>query len=130
MSARLTFTYDESYEPAFPVITIEIDGYDPGRQRRTTTALVDSGADGTMLPANLLQTVNALYEDSVQMRGITGNVQLVDRYTVGVTIGEHHIPAMPVVALPVENEAIIGRDILNYLSVTLNGPAYTVEIEQ
>lgn len=70
--STLTHPYDSTYAPAFPVIEIEVDGYSQVHGRQRVTALVDSGADGTMLPHEVIQVVGATYEDSVQMRGITG----------------------------------------------------------
>lgn len=124
----LTYPYDSAYNPAFPVIEIEVDGYSQVHGRQRITALVDSGADGTMLPHEVLQMVGATYEDSVQMKGITGGVQTVDRYTVTIRVGEHLVRTVHAVALPAGSEAIVGRDVLNELHVALNGPANMTEI--
>ena len=126
--SQLTFQYDESYFPAFPVVEIEIDGYDATSARQTLLALVDSGADGSMIPFPMLQAVGATFEDSVQMRGVTGGVQTVDRYTIAVRIGVHVVQAVHAVAVASDGEAVIGRDVLNDLVVTLNGPAHVIEI--
>jgi hypothetical protein len=124
----LTFLYDESYFPAFPIVEIEIDGYDPASGRQTIAALVDSGADGTMIPLPTLQAVGAIFEDSMPLRGVTGHVQRVDRYTIAVRVGLHTIRAVHAVAVASDSEPIVGRDVLNELVVTLNGPAHTTEI--
>lgn len=126
--SQLTFKYDETYIPAFPVVATEMDGYSSTHERLTVTALVDSGADGTLIPLDLLQAVGASYEDTVQMTGITGGTQIVDRYTVALHIGTHVVRAVHAVAVAPEGEAVIGRDVLNELILTLNGPAYMTEV--
>lgn len=126
MSQILAFEYDEGYSPPFPVIEIEINGYSDAPSLQITT-LVDSGADGSMIPLNILQAIGASYEDSVAMVGVGGTTQIVDRYLVEVKIGPFTIRSIHAVAH--ENEAIIGRDVLNDLSVRLNGPSFMTEIQ-
>lgn len=125
---RLDYSYDESYDPAIPVIEVVVDGY-AGLRPQTVTAIVDSGADGTMLPVDLLEAVGALYQDTVQMRGILGESERVDRYTVGLQLGSLILHSIDAVAIPPGAESVIGRDVLNQLLLTLNGPAFTTQIE-
>lgn len=111
-----------------PILSIAIDGY-AGLAPQQITALVDSGADGTMIPLDVLEAVGALYEDTVIMRGILGVGEPVDRYTVAVRLGALSIHVVRAVAIPVGEESIIGRDVLNHLAVTLNGPAHITQVE-
>jgi hypothetical protein len=125
---RLDYPYDEAYRPAMPVIAIAVDGY-AGLPSQAVSALVDSGADGTMLPIDLLEVTGALYEDTVNMRGVLGDSEPVDRYTVGIQIGPLTMHGVHAVAIPAGEEGVIGRDVLNFLAITLNGPAHTTQIE-
>lgn len=68
-----SFDYDATYDPPAPCIPITVDGLDPTKGPVTVTAFVDSGADGTMLPIDILQAVGAVYEASVWLRGTTGS---------------------------------------------------------
>lgn len=111
-----------------PVIGIEIDGY-AGLRPHPVMALVDSGADGTMIAIDVLETTGALYEDTVNMRSILGNSEAVDRYTVAIQLGSVTIHGIHAVAIPSGEESIVGRDVLNHLTVTLNGPAHTTQVE-
>lgn len=105
-----------------------VDGYDPEYAPITLFAFVDSGADGTMLPHDVLETVGAEYADTVILRGIAGGVQQLDRYTIRVRIQEKTIHGIEAVATGRGSEPILGRDILNALVVTLNGPANITEV--
>lgn len=124
----LTFQYDESYYPAFPVIEIELEGNGADQRRHSLLALVDSGADGTMIPIDVLRAIGAEYEDTVYMRGVIGQSQTVDRYTITLRISKYIVQTVHAVAVSPEREAVVGRDVLNHMVTTLNGPAYTTEI--
>ncbi len=125
---RLDYPYDETYYPAMPVLAVTIDGY-AGQPLQPVTALVDSGADGTMIPIDVLEAASALYEDTVNMRGVFGPSEPIDRYTVGIQLGPFSIHGIHALALPAGEISILGRDVLNHLSVTLNGPAHTTQVD-
>lgn len=125
---RLDFPYDEKYDPAMPVVEAVLDGY-AGLESKAVMAIIDSGADGTMLPIDVLEAVGALYQDTVQMRGVLGESERVDRYTVGLKLGAITLHSINSVAIPAGTESVIGRDVLNQLLLTLNGPAFTTQIE-
>jgi hypothetical protein len=125
---RLTYPYDETVSPALPFLEVEIEGYGPNRSRRALKAIIDSGADGTMFPLEMLSAVDAIYEDTVRLRGITGDFQQVDRYAITIYISELKIRGVHAVAVGTDDDALLGRDVLNELVLTLNGPAHTTEI--
>lgn len=62
------------------------------------------------------------------MRGVTGTRKRVGIYTVSIQISTHIIHTVHAVASDTGTEAILGRDVLNYLIVTLDGPAGVTEI--
>jgi predicted aspartyl protease len=124
---QLLLEYNRAYWPAAPVLEIAVDGYTSLPPQRLT-ALVDTGADGTILPITILNTVGAQYESTARMRGVTGSPQWVDRYKVRIQIGEMAVHGVAVVAGPANGEAILGRDVLNHLKFILDGPAHMLEI--
>lgn len=129
MSRSSTFDYSTAYTPSAPFIPIAIDGYEPTKPSVIVLAFVDSGADGTMLPEDILRAVGAEYEDTVRLRGAAGGVQQLDRYTVRIQIEHEIVHAVSAVATASGSEALIGRDVLNYLVVTMNGPAGVTEVQ-
>ena len=72
MTRSLTFDYDHAYYPAAPQVEITVDGYDPDYVPVTLFVFADSGADGTMLPRDVLEAVGAEYADTVILRGTAG----------------------------------------------------------
>lgn len=126
----LTFDYDNSYYPSAPVMEITIQDADVSEHKITFVALVDSGADASMIPIHILETIDATYITTKAMRGIMGPANPVDMYLVTIEIGEAIVPMVEVIALQQGAEAIVGRDVLNHLVVTLNGLANMLEIAQ
>ncbi|VAW43364.1 hypothetical protein MNBD_CHLOROFLEXI01-3745 [hydrothermal vent metagenome] len=120
----------EKYYPAAPVIKIGVAK--SGQKERSTqiAALIDSGADATMLPVDLLQVVNARYSMTRQMRGVGDRPIAVEMYLVTLFIGEFAFPGIEVIAAAENSEALVGRDVLNQMVVTLNGLANVVEMSQ
>ena len=111
--------------PSAPVIKMSVQA----RSSVEVIALVDSGADATIIPMNLLRKIGATYVKAQQMRGIIGRSQEVDLYLVTIQISVHRLPGIRVIAANPGTEVILGRDVLNHLIVTLNGLAGVTEIE-
>jgi predicted aspartyl protease len=129
MNRLLTFDYNREYTPSAPFVDVVVDGYDPDKASVTISAFVDSGADGTMLPHDILLAVGAEYADTVMLRGTAGGVQRLDRYTVRIRVGEREVHSIASVAMAAGSEPLIGRDVLNQLIVTLNGLAEMTEVQ-
>lgn len=126
-----THDYDSTnYDPAAPIV--ELGVAKPGLQSPSLQllALVDSGADATMLPINVLQNVQARYMTTRQMRGVSGHPIVVEMYLTTLFIGTFAFSGIEVIAGSENSEAIVGRDVLNQMIVTLNGLASSVEMSQ
>ena len=123
-----SYLYDENYYPAMPIAPVEISL--PGKldDRVSFTALIDCGADGTMIPLHILESVGAELFDRAYLRGVLGHRQSVSLYMVTLHIAGHTIYAVEAVAIDRDDNPILGRDVLNQLEVTLNGPATVTEI--
>lgn len=123
-----TFDYLRNYDPAKPVIELMVGLLGRSHPKVATTMLVDSGADTTMLPLDVLQTVSAKPIDHVRISSLFGASRSTEIYVVDLHIGHHHVRAVEGAALPAGDENILGRDVLNYLVVTLNGLAGVTEV--
>jgi len=123
-----SFDYSIAYEPPAPVVDITISKTGQDATEITLSALLDSGADATIIPITTLQATGARYVETRQMRGIVDTAYPVDLYLVTVRIGPHTIPAIRAVAAAPDTEPIVGRDVLNQLTLTLNGPAHVTEL--
>ena len=124
-----TFDYDSTYlaGPALPIVEFQLRaiGSDEGV---LVSALVDSGADATILPISNLTQAKVEQIGRARMRWgphLSGNY---DVYLATIQIGPHTIFGVRVLADAQDSEAILGRDVLNQLKIILNGPAQVVEI--
>lgn len=97
----------------------------PGNPR---LALIDSGADGTLVPIDLLEQVGARQVGTARIWGIVGQSEIADVFLASLQVGPHTLNAVRVVADLEGDEIILGRNVLNHLVVTLNGLSSTVEI--
>lgn len=125
-----TFSYDSNYTPPAPVLTVRV--ITPGRRPRSETiqALVDTGADLTLLPLTLLQRINAPFILSHRMRGLLGQSTPVDIYGVSIEIGDYTLKQVRVIAIRDNaEEPILGRNVLNHLIMRADGPNETLTIE-
>lgn len=127
MNKVYTYAYDAAYDPAMPVVDIQI-GRAMAETSLALTALVDSGADATMIPTHYLRQIHARRSRKKWMRGTTGERMLVDLYPISIQLGPLAQTHLEAVGDTQNEEVIVGRDVLNHLSVNLNGPASAVEI--
>ena len=123
-----TYKYDANYDPAFPVVEIDVWGM-KAQQLLSLKALVDSGSDATMIPLSFLQQTGAMKSGRQYMRGIAGGSYLVDMYLTHIRLGSYEV-YIPVIADRHNDQVIVGRDVLNHMIVKLNGLAHTVEVSQ
>jgi predicted aspartyl protease len=124
-----TYDYDLTYIPSAPVVEIRITN---GQTEPTIvrTALIDTGADATMIPISVMDQLNIAPIDSRLLRTVTGMRSVVDLYPVVVEIGPFRFPNLKVIATNRDSEIIVGRDILEHLIVILDGLASVTEIKQ
>jgi len=125
-----TYPYNSlDYNPSAPVLDIRISQIgDESGHDRLLFAMIDSGADGTILPLADLLAIKAQYVRDVFMRDVTGSRHAVELYTVSIRIGPYKVRSARVIADPTNSEAILGRNVLNQFIVTLNGLASSTEI--
>ncbi|MCB0079660.1 MAG: retroviral-like aspartic protease family protein [Caldilineaceae bacterium] len=125
----ISFDYDLTYPgPAFPIAEISIFS-ESNLQANALTALVDTGADATLIPLALLESIHARRVDTKFARGINGNRYVVRLYSITITIGPYKVYGIDAVANENTSEIILGRDVLNQLMIRLDGIAQITEIE-
>lgn len=127
------FDYNYSYDPMMPGLTVRFSVPGISQKSQPYPAIIDTGADATILPQSLLASLGARFVRYQRMVTLTGSVDQVRIYGVTVHIGEYTVYGVRAVGLPASlnptaDEIIIGRDVLNQLRVTLDGPGEVVEI--
>ncbi|MEZ4711060.1 MAG: retroviral-like aspartic protease family protein [Caldilineaceae bacterium] len=123
--------YDKiNYDPAAPIVSVKIKPSvaDGEHTEILLTALIDSGADVTVLPEDLLIRIGAERIDKRRSRGVYGYARTVNLYLVDIQIDTLLIPSVHAIGVSSEDEPLIGRDVLNHLIVTLDGISGLAEI--
>jgi predicted aspartyl protease len=125
-----TYEYDADYPfgPAMPMVEIQIRSVRRNEDSISVRAVVDSGADATILPVQFLESAGIDKVGRARMRWGKHYGQEYDVYLAIIEIGPFQFPGIRVLADKQESEPILGRDVLNHLALTLNGPANVVEI--
>ena len=120
--------YSREYDPPMPVMQIGLSQVNVSSPKIFLQTIVDTGADGTLLPVDVLKAIQARVIDRARLVGITGEREMVDLYVVAIYVGNMRFPGMTVAALPKGTVGILGRDVHNQLLVHLNGPALVLEL--
>jgi predicted aspartyl protease len=124
-----SFDYNTSYEPPIPLVEVNIGiiGQDSSIQ---VPAIVDSGADGSIIPAQIVQRLNIEPSGWVRIINLDSISRRIPIYLLKISIGSLYIGALHIGGDKTINQMILGRDVLNHFIVTLNGLANVVQISQ
>ncbi len=123
-----TFPYDQHYRPALPMIEIGLRTLGADQDQRIANAIVDSGADVTLIPSAILSALGADFVGFTQVQEAHGRTRNLSAYHIGIRIGDHLFQFVRVLADNLGEEVILGRNVLNQLVVTLDGPGATTLI--
>ena len=121
-------SYDASFTPPFPMLRVGLRAVDGDASLLLLPALIDSGADGTLIPLDLLQSVQASEIYAARLRSHWGEARLVKVYLVDLEIDGHLLPSVDVVADERGTVILLGRNILNKLVLLLDGPDNQTEV--
>ncbi|MFQ5595836.1 MAG: retroviral-like aspartic protease family protein [Anaerolineae bacterium] len=116
------FPFDSTYHPALPVCDVALIA-PPTGYRVELTAIIDTGADGTIVPIEFLQQIGARRAFEAGLRSQWGEPRTVFLYLVDLQIAELRLPAIYVVGDELGDEVVLGRNVLNELRLLLDGPA-------
>lgn len=120
-----TYRYDASFNPSAPVLPIEIAApLSPSAHR--VRALVDSGADISVVPRQLAERLQLRRVDVVPTQGFGGAIVECSVFSVSLAL-EMGQPRIIRAILWEEDYALLGRDILNHWKVTLDGPRSSLD---
>jgi predicted aspartyl protease len=122
---RVHVAYDTQRTPPAPILPIRLGrpGTDPNV---LLVALVDTGADATVIPPALAMRLDLPVLAEVTVAGTGGFSQRAKVHAAVVEVGGSQ---WAIQVLAVGGEALVGRDLLNLWVATLRGPAQILEIE-
>jgi predicted aspartyl protease len=121
--------YLDDFYPIMPALVLRLGYPDEGLAVGPITAIVDTGADGTLVPQSLLDKIGAPLVDSKRIRSHWGEWRQALVFAVDLGVDDLRLPTIEVVGDEVGNEIILGRNVLNRLSLWLNGPRREILVE-
>jgi hypothetical protein len=114
------FPYAQTFTPPAPALDIEVINPLTGIQR-TVLAKLDTAADETLIPEDLAADLNLTFQGYAEAAGFDGELGLYLTHKVDLIVGRRHFVELEVTAAPIVH-ILLGRDVLNQLFVTLDGP--------
>jgi predicted aspartyl protease len=121
--------FSRHYLPPAPVLRVSLATPGEPAQLGPYEALVDTGADGTFIPASFLEELDVPVAYATNVRSHLGeNIRRVSVHRVDVLFDSIRLPGVDVVSDDWGNEIIIGRNVLNRLRLLLDGPDEAVEL--
>lgn len=118
-STRIAF--DLRFHPPAPVLPVGIGGIDTDAPTTMLRMLVDTGADCSLIPVSVARALRLPVVDKVNVRGVGAtSATSVPVHAAQVLLAGTRLVAR---LMAFDDEALLGRDILNRLKLELDGPA-------
>jgi hypothetical protein len=113
--------YSSDYSPPAPAFNIRLAAPQGLPQFNSVVAIIDTGSDGTLIPTNLLEQVEAIDIGSAILHGVLGESREVHLYEVDLHVESLMIPSITAIGDDFGSEIILGRNVLNKLILLLDG---------
>jgi hypothetical protein len=124
----IRYRYNTQVRPAAPFVHLLLRNPANGRELSSVPAQIDTAADRTVLPQALADNLGLAQIGTMLIGGLGGITYTLPTYVL--LIGVHDLTAQPVkvVASADETWTLLGRDLLNGIRLTLDGPQSALEI--
>ena len=121
------FPYDLNFLPPAPALDIEIRNPQTGATQ-IRLAKIDTGADGTVIPKDIVEGLGLLDFDQLLSVGFDGSLQVQTSYMIDILLPGKIFTDIEVITAPLPY-VLIGRDLLNQLVMTFDGPQRLLSIQ-
>ena len=114
--------YSASFMPPIPTLMVTLRFVSGDAFTPPNSALVDTGADATLVPAMLLDPLQTGEMYLARLRSHWGEWRSVKVFLVDLEIEGRVYPAVEVIADETGSAILLGRNFLNRLILLLDGP--------
>lgn len=125
----IRYSYLAQIHPPAPFVYVSLRNPVTGVEQHNIPAQLDTAADRTLLPADVVQALALTQSGTIPIGGVGGTIQAMPCYLVEVIIHDLPVQTVEVVASAGESWILLGRDVLNAFRVLLDGPGLSLEIQ-
>jgi hypothetical protein len=122
------FQYNPDFSPPAPVLEITVHHPKTAGLKTEVRAQLDPGSDISVLPESAAHAIRLQHDGELEVEGYDGLVAHVPLCVVKLEVAGEMSPPMSVVVMP-RSLAILGRDVLNHFTLTLNGRDLSFKLE-
>jgi hypothetical protein len=119
--------YDPAHSPPAPVLDVTVRNPVAGPSE-PARLVIDSGAEQTVLPYDLILRLNVPLNNQVPVYGFGGTGINMVECVVEMTLPGYAPLLVAVLTGPGNTHYVLGRDVLNHYRITLDGPNRRLEI--
>ncbi|MCI0576611.1 MAG: retroviral-like aspartic protease family protein [Chloroflexi bacterium] len=124
----MKYPYNQDYFPPAPSVPVRFGRPGESLAIGPLNAFIDTGADATIVPVRFIAPLGLQVDARKYLRSQWGERRKVYTYFVDLEIAESRLPMIEIIADERGGEIILGRNVLNNLIMTLNGPKQMVDI--
>jgi predicted aspartyl protease len=125
----MRYRYNHQVSPPAPYVHVVVNRLDAGGTSPSVPALVDSGADRTVIPMALVEEMDLPQAGSIEVAGLNQLAAMMAVYVIRIGVGDLPPVVADVIGAVGEPYVLLGRDVLNGYRVTLDGPGLICAIE-
>ncbi len=124
----IRYAYNRQVTPAAPFVHLTVRPPSDGAAGVEVPALIDTGADVSVIPGRLVDELNLIPLDSISAIGFGGHLLTLPTFLVELHIRELSPVLVKVLGSYDEPFALLGRDVLNRFTLLLDGRNFSLEI--
>ena len=124
----MSYPYNTKAVIPFPVLPIVVYQVEGGAITKEKSAYIDTGADATLVPADLLENADLDEIYTAELRSHWGEPRTVSVYLVDLEVAGELLPAVDVIADDRSKDILLGRNVLNQFILLLDGTRQQTDI--
>lgn len=124
----MSHLYRSDLFPLVPVLPVVIYHAVSGAGTSQISAMVDTGADATLVATQYLRQIAAEELYLARVRSHWGESRVARVFMVDMDVAGQRLPGVEVVADDQSDEVLLGRSVLNRLILLLDGPGRKADL--
>ncbi len=125
----MRYNFNQSVTPPAPFVYVRVLTRDGARRSSEWPAQIDTGADRTVVPQELIEELKATPDGEYPVMGLARVRIQLPSFFLHVVVHDRAPLEIDAVASPDEPHVLLGRDVLNHYRILLDGPRLVLEID-